>query len=309
MPSRSWIFLATPDEESGGRLGAGFVAREHPELLGDAEYLLTEGGSIRAGGDTPPVWAVATAEKTPCWLELSTLGTPGHSSAPDPDAAVPRLIAALDRVRRYQTPIRVVPEVAAMFRQLAPLAAPEDRAGARDLDRALREDGDFRRRFLQNRGNNAVVRDTISITVLEGSARTNVAPAEARAHLDIRLLPGERCEDMSAALKQVIDDPGVRVRTLLAFPSNRSPTDTPLFRAIERVAARTDPEALVVPRLIAGFTDAHWFRELGIVAYGFVPRRLSARDTSGIHGVNEQVSIANLEEGVRTLIRILDELR
>ena len=60
--------------------------------------------------------------------------------------------------------------------------------------------------------------------------------------------------------------------------------------------------------MIGGFTDAHWFRDQGIVAYGFVPRWLSRGDSQGVHGVDEKVSIANLRRGVLTLLAIVDEL-
>jgi acetylornithine deacetylase/succinyl-diaminopimelate desuccinylase-like protein len=152
------------------------------------------------------------------------------------------------------------------------------------------------------------VRNTISITVLEGGASTNVVPGQARARLDVRLLPGEDCAAFVGALGEVIGDPEVEIETLLSFPSRSSASDTRLFDAIERVARRDDPEAIVVPRMIGGFTDAHWFRDRGIIAYGFVPRWLSRADTRGVHGVDEHVSIANLQRGVVTLLDIIDEL-
>jgi acetylornithine deacetylase/succinyl-diaminopimelate desuccinylase-like protein len=80
------------------------------------------------------------------------------------------------------------------------------------------------------------------------------------------------------------------------------------MRAIERVAARSSPRGLVVPRVISGFTDAHYFRALGITAYGFVPRRLRLQESLGIHGPNERVSLENLELGIRTTVQILEEL-
>ncbi len=306
---RDVIWLATPDEESGGLLGAGYLVDAHRELLGDAELLLTEGGNVRTGTPgSPDVWGVSVTEKSPCWLELTARGEPGHSSTPPPNPAVSRLIGALDSVRRIETPIRVLPEVQRMYAAMAPLAEPEDRAGYRDLRRALAEDARFRRRFLDNPGRNALVRDTISITVLVGAPSTNVTPAQARAHLDARLLPGESCADFSQAIANVVANSAVQVETLLSFDSRSSPIDTELFRAIERVATREDPGALVVPRVIAGFTDAHFFRDLGIVAYGFVPRWLSADDTRGIHGPDESVTIENLARGTRTLVAVVEEL-
>ncbi|MCG8591386.1 MAG: M20/M25/M40 family metallo-hydrolase [Proteobacteria bacterium] len=306
---RDVILLATPDEETGGRNGAGWLVREHPELLRDAEFLLTEGGSVRPGEDhRPSVWGVTVTEKQPCWLALRARGTPGHSSAPTRDAAVPRLVAALDRVRRTETPIRVIPAVSRMFFQLAGLAAEEDRAGYRNLEVALSEDSPFRRRFLGSRGRNALVRDTVAITVLEGGPRTNVSPSVASAHLDVRLLPGGRCEDFVSELEEVVADPELSLEVLLSFAAGVSGTDTALYRAIQQTAAAREPGALVVPQVIAGFTDAHWFRDRGIAAYGFVPRWIAPADTRGVHGVDERVSIANLERGVETLLAILDQL-
>lgn len=306
---RDVLFLATPDEETGGRDGAGWLVRHHPELLRNAQYLLTEGGGILIGeGGEANVWGVGIAEKAPCWARLVARGTPGHASTAGPTGAVPRLVAALERVRLMPIPLRVVPAVADMFAALAPVAAPEDRAGYADLAEGLRHDAAFRQRFLADGARAALVRNTVNITVLQAGSHTNVAPEEARADLDVRLLPGESCSAFLDRLAGVIGDPGIEVQPLLAFESLASPADTELFAAIERVAAELDPGALVVPRVIAGFTDAHWFRERGIVAYGFVPRWLPPSETRGIHGPNERISVENLERGILATVRILEEL-
>lgn len=306
---RDVILLATPDEETGGEQGAGFVVRERRGLLHDAEFLLTEGGSVLVGeSPAPPIWGVAITEKAPCWIRLVARGTGGHASAEPRDAAVPRLVAALERVRLSDTEVRVVPEVARMFSELAPYAHEADRAALADLESALFGDPGFRSRFLADRGQNALVRNTFAITVLRGAPKTNVLPEEATAEIDARLLPGESCEDFASQLREIVDDPGISFDTLLSFPTRSSPIDTDLFRAIERVAAEADPGSVVVPRVIAGFTDAHYFRDAGVVAYGFVPRWLPPAESRTIHGANERISIENLERGVRTMVRILEEV-
>lgn len=306
--SRDVIFLATPDEESGGVGGAGYVVRHRPDLLHDAEFVLTEGGGILVSPEHPPVWGVTVTEKAPCWMEVTARGRSGHSATAPRDAATHRLVAALERVRRLDTELRVVPEVARMFRTLAPLAEPVDRRAFAHLASALEQDAAFRGRFLADPGRAALVRNTLAITVLEGSPRTNVLAAEATAHLDGRILPGERCEDFVDLVRATVADPRVAVEPLLSFSNSASPADTALVRAIGRVAREMDPEAVVVPRVIAGFTDAHYFREIGIASYGFVPRWLTPEDTRGVHGTDERISIANLERGVRALVRILEVL-
>ncbi len=306
---RDLLFIATPDEETGGRNGAGWLVANHPELLEGIGYLLTEGGGIQlpASDETPhaPVWGVALSEKSPCWLELRAHGRGGHSSAPTRDDAVPRLIAALDKIRRAESPVRVLAEVEKMFNALAPLAPEWDRASYQNLAGALERDEGFRSRFLDNPGQNALVRNTISITLLEGGPATNVAPSVARAQLDARLLPGRTCADFTAAIAALIDDSTIEIEEVLSFPSRASSADTPLLRAIEAVAGRQDPAGLVVPRLIGGFTDAHWFRESGIVAYGFVPRALTNDEVSGVHGVDERIAIDVLAKGIALQIELV----
>lgn len=306
---RDLLFLATPDEETGGRNGAGWLLERHPELIEGMGYLLTEGGGIQlpASDETPhpPIWGVALTEKSPCWLELRAHGRGGHSSAPTHDDAVPRLIAALDKIRRAESPVRVLAEVETMFAALAPLAPEWDRAAYQNLAGALERDEGFRRRFLDNPSQNALVRNTISITLLEGGPATNVAPTVARAQLDARLLPGRACADFTSAIAALVDDSTIEIEEILSFPSRSSTADSPLFRAIEAVAGRQDPAGLVVPRLIGGFTDAHWFRDAGIVAYGFVPRALTNDEASGVHGVDERIAVETLAKGIALQIELV----
>jgi acetylornithine deacetylase/succinyl-diaminopimelate desuccinylase-like protein len=307
--ARDVIFLATPDEEVGGRDGSGFLTRRHRGLLGDAEFLLTEGGGILVNEDGGPnVWGVSVAEKAPCWTRLTAKGTGGHASTGGVHGPVPRLVAALERVRRLQTEVRVVPEVESMFAALAPLAEPEDRHALASLSVALETDPEFRRRFLADESRAALVRNTIAITVLQAGSAPNVVPEEAIAELDVRLLPGDRCDVFLGELRDVISDPSIRIDSILSFEARSSPADTALLAAIEDVAEEIDPRARVVPRVIAGFTDAHYYRELGIVAYGFVPRWLPPSESRGVHGPNERVSIENLKRGIEATVRIVEAL-
>ncbi|HEU4430397.1 MAG TPA: M20/M25/M40 family metallo-hydrolase [Myxococcota bacterium] len=306
---RDVILLATPDEETGGALGAGLIARDHRELLRGASYLLTEGAGILPGdAGNPDVWGVAFTEKTPCWVRLTARGVPGHGSVGSESGAGHRLVRALSRVLAMPHELRVTPEVAQMFARMASLAPREERRQWRELRGSLGLNPSFRERFLADPGRRALVQNTIAITMLKGSDSPNVIAAEASATLDARLLPGENCRAFADTIAGAVDDPTVELEIVLDLPALSSPTQSPLMSAIERVAERSRPRGHVVPRVIAGFTDAHYFRALGITAYGFVPRRLRLQDTLGIHGPNERVSLENLELSIRATVAIAEEL-
>lgn len=304
--SRDVIFLAVPDEETGGQLGANYLVQRHANLVENAGFLLTEGGSILPQtAPNPDLWGISFIEKTPCWIELSVTGQAGHGSTAGPDASVPVLVKALERVRRHKTRTHVVPEVALMFEALAPFIQESDQPGYRNLAQALQNDVPFRKRFLQAPVRRALVHNTVAITVLQGSRRTNVMPNKARAEIDIRMLPRESCSEMVGQIHRAIDDPRVEHRTLLSFSNKSSPLDSILVQAIQKTAAEAIPPGVVVPKVSAGFTDAHYFRDLGIASYGFSPIRLSPKETKTVHGINERIPVRELVRGINTLLSIL----
>jgi len=303
---RDIIFLGTADEEVGGRLGAGWFVEQHFDLIADAEFLLTEGGNIRLQNGQR-WYNVDIAEKAPCWIQLEATGPAGHGSVPLRETAVTRLIRALEKIRIHETDIKVVPAVQSYFAALAAREAAAKAERFRDLEKALR-DPEFLKEFTANPLYNALVRNTISPTVLEGSNKTNVIPAHARAQLDCRLLPGEDPQQFVATLEKVVNDPGVRFSILLNFPPLASEVETELFRAIRSVAERRDPSAPVVPAVLSGFTDAHYFRRKGIVSYGFTGLTIEEDDIRRVHGTDERLSLASLREGIATLLEIVREL-
>jgi acetylornithine deacetylase/succinyl-diaminopimelate desuccinylase-like protein len=240
-------------------------------------------------------------------MDVVARGLPGHGSVDRPGAAPDRLILALARLSATTNEVRVVPAVAHMFRALAPLAPLSDRDHYLNLRGALALRPEFRERFLADPGRAALVRNTAVVTTLHAGRIVNVVPAEARATIDARLLPGDSCADFAARTRAALGS-DVELQVRLAFDAAESPTESALLTAISKVASRHEPRGFATPRVIAGFTDAHWFRELGIASYGFVPRRLRAQETRGVHGPNERISLDNLTLAVETLLEILDEL-
>ena len=86
--NRDVIFIATGDEEEGGRNGAGWMVDHEADDFADAGYLLNEGGGIETRPNGKRYFGVSVAEKTPLWLRLTASGPAGHAAVPSPDNAV-----------------------------------------------------------------------------------------------------------------------------------------------------------------------------------------------------------------------------
>lgn len=298
---RDIVFVGTADEEAGGEYGAGWVVKNHASDLGDVEFVLNEGGHIRSDG-RKRLYEVSVAEKTPCWLRLTARGKSGHGSTPPEHTATTRLVRALDRIIKRDNEVRVVPEVQEHYAALAPTEEEPRKSRFADLRKSL-DDPAFKQTFLSDPRDAALVRNTIVPTVLSGSPKTNIIPGAASAELDCRLLPGESPDGFVRSIKDAIDDKDVGVEILLNFPPSSSPSESALFNAIGALAAKENTP--IVPAVLRGFTDSHFFREKGVVSYGFTPFELTPDDLGRVHGIDERMSTANLREATRRLIEIL----
>jgi acetylornithine deacetylase/succinyl-diaminopimelate desuccinylase-like protein len=303
---RDLIVLATADEEAGSALGARFVAEQRARWLAGAEYALGEFGGIHEqAGRSAPLGIIDVSEKTGLPLRLTARAAPGHGSMPWPATAPHRLVRALGRLLDAERPLRVLPEVQEYFARLASVLPQGEGAGFDDLARSL-DDPAFRARFLASPARAAMVRTTLAVNMLQGSEKRNVIPPEASAEVDCRLLAGDDPDEVVAWVTRALADDRIEVQ-VLAPPKrpNVSPPDTELYKVLADTVRRRAPGAVVVPRVLSGFTDNWTFRGMGLQAYGFSPLVLDEDEVRRVHGNDERVSLDNLRAGVRAYTEML----
>lgn len=302
---RDLVIVANADEEWGST-GALTFADKHADLLRDVEFLFTEGGSNSVRNDTLRFRGIGVSEKRTFWQRLTVRGIPSHGSRPTKNNPVPRLVAALDRLAKYETPLHATPGVERYFRDISRDYQGERKAWLEDVTRAL-EDPRAREWILSDVYWNAILRNTISITGLQGSNKTNVIPPEASAEVDIRLLPDQDPDSMLATLRAVVADTAVRFTPLIVPKTPfESSTDTDFFRAVERASREHDPGAFVTSSMLTGATDRPMYRRLGIQVYGLDPFRTNDVDYQrGVHGNDERIGVVNFLSGVRFLYDVL----
>ncbi len=302
--NRDVIFMATADEEAGGLFGAGWLVEHRPRLFEQVGFVLNEGGGGRLDHGHQQ-FTIEVTQKVPIWLRLVATAKPGHGSRPRVQSATTKIVRALNRLREHRFTPRIVPPVDAYFKGIAPYADARWRDAFLDMTTAVRDPDFLLALQLDDPYLHAITRNTCSITRFGGSNKINVVPPEAWAELDCRMLPDQDPDLFLAELRAVINDPDIDVETLMVFTPAISPTDTEVYRAIAGVTREHFPDAAILPGVQSGFTDSHFFRDLGIVAYGYSPALIPVEDAAGVHGNNERISVENVRRGTGMMVEIV----
>jgi len=306
---RDLIFLAVADEETGGAHGAQWLWEQHGDLFAGVAGVLNEGGSNRVAGQRLFWWGVEVAQKRPLWLRISTEGRGGHGSTYNPASATHQLVASLSNLFREVPQLRVTPAAKDYFGALSRFHGDAfgQVFGSGDLETVERQ---FARMREEGRtgevlmpGMTAFFQDTIQITALETpTSSINVVPQQASALVDVRLLPDTPVEDLLKRMRKAMGrNPSIEV-LLSSPPTPPSPTDSEIYRSLERSLAADAP---IVPSFITGTTDSRYFRERGVPAYGFSPFVLSGDEVRGIHGPDESIPLARFRDGLAVMKRVV----
>jgi len=302
--TRDVVFMATADEEAGGFFGAGWLVENRPEIFENIGFLLNEGGG---GGDVDGTvnFGLEVTQKVPYWLRLTATGEPGHGSRPLVTYASVELIEALERFRLHDFEARVIPAVHTHLSGIAERHPEPWRTRFADMASAIRDPSVLRELQVYDPGLHALLRNTCSITRFEGSNKINVVSPEVAAEIDCRLLPDQDPDEWLAEVRSVLG-PAIDVEVLMGFTPAVSSTDTDLYRTVREVTLESFPDAGFVPQVVGGFTDSHFFRDLGITSYGYTATATPAEDSGGVHGNDERVTELNIRRGVEMTLRILE---
>jgi acetylornithine deacetylase/succinyl-diaminopimelate desuccinylase-like protein len=273
---RGLVYLAVADEEAGGGEGMGWLVEHRPELFARVEAALGEGGVNRTLLGRTHFWGLEVAQKRAYWLEILATGRPGHGSSLNPESAAHQLVHALARAlarpAEWKLPAALVDYLGAFAR-----VDPGLRARGVRAEEAIGPDGPAPWLPPAFWG---LAQNTLQVTTLAAGERPNVVAGEARARLDVRLLPETDADAYLDELRRVLGR-GIRLETLLATPpSPPSSRDTAVWREL---AAALAPEAPVIPVMIPGITDSRFLRALGLVAYGLSPFEIEPDAMRRVH--------------------------
>lgn len=303
---RDVILLAESGEEGQSNLGIGHMMAEHYDQI-DAEYCIAEGGdTIREEGAVRYA-TVQVIEKISRGVDLTAKGVSGHGSVPLTSNAIAHLGNAVGKFVSWQPDVKLDETTGRYFRRLAPLAAtPEQAKAYRDIvspdPKVAAAAADW---LWQHEPRHAsMARTSVSPTLFSGGFRTNVIPSDAKARLDVRMVPSENPDALLAQIKKAVNDPNVEV----SFAPGGGPRpvipptrlDGELFTAAE--AANTAVyNVSTLPSMSTYATDMWPLRAKGVQCIG-IGAGVDLEDQSagyGMHGDQERLRESEFQRFVR----------
>jgi len=290
VPERDLIFLATCDEEVGGKYGIEYMLNEVKELQ-EASFVLSEGGSfIEENGFIHA--QIAVAEKKISQFMIRAYGQGGHGSMPSKETANEKVIKASYAILSHKWPIKVTGVVNSYLNGIL-----KDKTIEGVRFNTLKEgikNKKIREVLEANPLFNALLRNTVVPTILKSGEKINVIPSEATIYFDARLLPQENKEKFFTRIKKLCDKDTEIIRldgnTVDPKPSSYN---TEYFKGIKEIIQRSMGDIPVLPCLLTGASDLRYFRNLNIPSYGFFPAVFNKEEILKMHGKNERISVEN----------------
>jgi len=314
QPKRTIYFAFGHDEEQGGLDGA----REMSKLLEargvQAAFLIDEGGLVTSDvvpGVEAPLALIAPAEKGIVTLELTARGQGGHSSMPANQSAIGILAAGIAALEANQFP-RDFSHTQSFLESVADELPFSNRVVMKNLWLFKPV---VMASFENNRQAQAGMRTTTAATVIAGGVKANVLPINASAKVNFRIMPGETPETVKQRVIDVINDERVKVGYDGSGQRGMGPSpvsDTSGFGWDQLTSAIRDtaaPQRIVVsPRLLVAATDTRHYRNLTDKHYRFTYMAVPSTDLGSIHGTNERIGVATLNDTVRFFHRLMTGL-
>src|SRR6266849_4913447 len=278
--NRDVIFLATDDEEAGGDASIRpLIAKNWDKFA--AGYALNEGGEVISKGGKVQYVAVQASEK----------------------------VAANAKIGMYSAPVHFNTVLRRYFEGLAAVSDDEIAKWMRSLDTTDR--GEHAQRVISDANPQwaSMMHDSIAPTMLSAGVRANVIPGEARAMLNIRLLPGDTIDVLLGALTKLVNDPQVRFEVQpnagLAAPTSSLESD--FYAVITKVASQDSGGVPVLPYQSTCATDSSQLRLHNVQAYGLWPFPVTDADLKRMHGDDERLPVASFNKGIEVLLHIVSE--
>jgi carboxypeptidase PM20D1 len=304
------VYLAFGQDEEVIGSGAIAIARYLKEQGVELEFVLDEGGRVGSGeayGADIAVGSIGMYEKGYADLKLSAESSGGHSSNPFRGTSLGVLAKAIAAIVDHPLDNVLPACVKETLRILEPYMKEGSlKEAVRDIDANEQQ---IIAHYLSHPDLNSQIHTTIAPTMISGGSQAgNVMPQHMEAVINFRLAPQDTDAGLLEHCRKLAGE-NVQAEFIVANEASReSRFDTMGFRSLRKVLSHYFTDIVFVPSVNTTATDARSYECICDCCMRFEPF-LEDQDirSKGVHGTNERISVRAYLQGIRVLIRMMDE--
>lgn len=224
--------------------------------------------------------------------------TGGHASAPPKNTPIARLskfVAAVEKKNPFN--VEFMPEVEAMFSQLAPYAG----FGLRLIFGNLWLFKPLMKKLLPmiSAQAGAMLSTTIAFTMSEGSNGYNVIPQEASICANMRYIPHQDTDESIEVITNLAKKFNVETEVVYrGYPSPSVDINGEAFKMVESAINECFPGVGCSPYVVTGATDARFYSKICDSCVRFAPVIYGPEQMKGMHGLDENIECNTLQGAV-----------
>lgn len=309
-PPRTVYLAFGHDEEVGGRYGARAIVAELVRRGVKPALVIDEGGLLVNGvipGIAGQAAIIGIAEKGYLSLNLRAKAQGGHSSMPTGRTAIGALSRAIAALEAHPFPLSLDGPTRGMIDAMAPYSSFPGKIALANL---WLTEPIVKRMMSSTPLGAALLRTTISPTMLNAGIKDNVLPPEATAVVNFRIRPGESVASVTQYVRDVIADSMIVVEptdSARAEPSPVSDITSPAYQLIASTIRGMTPGVSlpVLPYLVMGGTDAKYWSDHSDRVFRFLAVPVGQSDVARVHGVNERIAVKDYAVAVGFFSRLL----
>lgn len=224
--------------------------------------------------------------------------TGGHASAPPKNTPIARLskfVAQVDKKNPFN--VEFMPEVEAMFSQLAPYAG----FGLRLIFGNLWLFKPLMKKLLPmiSAQAGAMLSTTIAFTMSEGSNGYNVIPQEASICANMRYIPHQGTDESLEVITNLAKKYDIETEVIYkGYPSPSVDINGEAFKMVETAINECFPGVGCSPYVVTGATDARFYSKICDSCVRFAPVIYGPEQMKGMHGLDENIECNTLQGAV-----------
>ncbi|WOV88067.1 M20/M25/M40 family metallo-hydrolase [Sporosarcina oncorhynchi] len=285
---RTVIFLATADEENGSQEGMAFIAEQYSEYFTDAS-VFSEGGGFIVEDNEQRYMFVAAGEKGTAKVKLKSVGVGGHAGAPPADQALLFLVSGLTSLlqQSFDPPTySILENYMGNFKKTI------------EKSEQTSEDEIFIKQMYEY-----MKFPTVTIEKVDVGQQINVVPYYAEATIEIRTLPMQTKQDVTAILEQLFQTSNVEWEITFFQQGYECEIATNELRYIENTSAQFGYPVAIMPFTALGKTDGRFIGTFAANIYGISPVMIPFTEVlKRVHATDERIELDSFEYGTKLLV-------